>query len=157
MIAEDVDPADVELRYEVDLRYSGQAFEIPLSLDPAAFAISALTDEFDAEHERLFTFNLSLPHELVNIRAVALGKTANVSAETIGGGDGDPSQAKLRDHELYMDGEMRPAVIYDRAKLEAGDVIPGPAVVIEMDSTTLIHLNHEARVDDHGNLLINPA
>ena len=157
LIAEDVDPGDVELRYEVDLRYSGQAFEIPLSLDAADFSIAALTSEFDTEHERLFTFNLSLPHELVNIRAVALGRAANVAAETIETGDGDPSQAKLRDHELYMDGEMRPAAIYDREKLEAGDIIPGPAIVIEMDSTTLIHLNHEARVDDHGNLLINPS
>lgn len=157
LVAEGVDPGDVELKYEVDIRYSGQAFEIPLSIDPDGFAIAALTGEFDTEHERLFTFNLSLPHELVNIRAVALGKAANVAAETIEKGDGDPSAAKLRDHELYMEGEMRPAVIYDRAKLRAGDIVPGPAVITEMDSTTLIYNDHEARVDDHGNLLINPA
>jgi N-methylhydantoinase A len=156
LVAEDVDPADVELLYELDIRYSGQAFEIPLSLDAADFAIQSLTDEFDTEHERLFTFNLSLPHELVNIRAVALGKSADVAAATIAEGNGDPSGAKLRDHELYMDGQMRPATIYDRAKLKAGDTIAGPAVVTEMDSTTLIHLGHEAVVDTHGNLLINP-
>jgi N-methylhydantoinase A len=105
----------------------------------------------------LFTFNLSVPQELVNIRVVALGKAANVQAERIARGDGNPIAAKLRDHEVWMDGAARPAVIYDRSKLRAGDIVPGPAVVTEMDSTTLIHLNHAALVDDFGNLLINPA
>lgn len=154
---EGVDPADQESQVEVDIRYAGQAFEVPLPF-PAGSNIAELVERFDAEHKRLFTFNLpDTPHEIVNIRAIALGKAASVSAEEIEQGDGNPSGAKLRDHELYMDGEMRPAVIYDRAKLRAGDVIPGPAIVTEMDSTTLIHLGCEARVDAHGNLLITPA
>lgn len=157
LVAEDVAAGDVELRYEIDVRYSGQAFEIPLSIDAGDFAIAEITQRFDIEHERLFTFNLSLPHELVNIRAVALGKPANVAPETIPQGNGDPSAAKLRDHELYMDGRMQSAIIYERSKLRAGDIVAGPAIITEMDSTTLIHSGHEARVDEHGNLLINPA
>jgi N-methylhydantoinase A len=49
------------------------------------------------------------------------------------------------------------AVIYDRAKLRQGDVIPGPAIVIEMDSTTLIETGCVAVVDRVGNILINLA
>jgi N-methylhydantoinase A len=48
-------------------------------------------------------------------------------------------------------------VIYDRSRLEAGDIIPGPAIVIEMDSTTLIEMDHAGTVDVHGNILINPV
>ena len=51
---------------------------------------------------------------------------------------------------------MQPAVIYDRAKLRSGDVIPGPAIVIEMDSTTLIESGHAGTVDPVGNILIRP-
>ncbi len=156
LAAEGVAVADQELRVEIDVRYAGQAFEVPLHM-PTGSTIADLTARFDAEHKRLFTFNLSVPQELVNIRVVALGKAANVSAERIPAGDGNPIAAKLRDHEVWMDGAARPAVIYDRAKLRAGDIVPGPAVVTEMDSTTLIHNGHSAIVDDFGNLLINPA
>ena len=71
--------------------------------------------------------------------------------------NGDPSAAKLRDHTLWMDGREQAAVIYDRARLRAGDRISGPAIVIEMDSTTLIETNHVATVDAVGNILITPA
>jgi N-methylhydantoinase A len=56
-----------------------------------------------------------------------------------------------------MDGAEQAAVIYDRAKLEAGDKIPGPAIVVEMDSTTLIETRHAGTVDAHGNILIAPV
>ena len=154
--AEGVPAADQTIACEIDVRYAGQAFEVPLTIAPEA-GIADLTARFDAEHKRLFTFNLSVPQELVNIRVVALGKAANVEAERIARGDGNPIAAKVRDHEVWMDGAARPAVIYDRSKLRAGDLVPGPAVVTEMDSTTLIHNGHTALVDDVGNLLINPA
>ena len=48
-------------------------------------------------------------------------------------------------------------MIYDRAVLCPGHVVPGPSIVVEMDSTTLILPGHEALVDDIGNLLINPV
>jgi N-methylhydantoinase A len=156
LAAEGVAAADQELRVEIDIRYAGQAFEVPLHMPPGT-DIAALMARFDAEHLRLFTFNLSVPQELVNIRVVALGKAANVSAERIPAGNGNPIAARLRDHEVWMDGAARAAVIYDRAKLRAGDIVPGPAVVTEMDSTTLIHNGHSALVDDFGNLLINLA
>ncbi|MEO9634346.1 MAG: hydantoinase/oxoprolinase family protein [Parasphingorhabdus sp.] len=153
---EGVAPEDIELLYEIDIRYAGQAFEIPLSVQPEGLSIESLIARFDTEHERLFTFNLDeTPHEIVNVRAVALGKSADVEPPTIEKGGPDPSGAKTRDHQLYMDGKMQDAVIYDRALLMAGNRIPGPAVVTEMDSTTLVHSGCEALVDDHGNLIIN--
>ncbi len=154
--AEDVAPGDIELLYEIDIRYAGQAFEIPLSVEPEGLSIASLIARFDIEHERLFTFNLDeTPHEIVNVRAVALGKSADVAPPTIKKGDADPSSAKTRDHRLYMDGKMQDAAIYDRALLKAGNRVVGPAIVTEMDSTTLVHSGCEALVDDHGNLIIN--
>ena len=154
--AEGVAPGDIELLYEIDIRYAGQAFEIPLSVEPAGLSIESLIARFDTEHERLFTFNLDeTPHEIVNVRAVALGKSADVAPPVIEKGEADPSSAKTRDHQLYMDGKMQDAVIYDRALLKAGNRIPGPAIVTEMDSTTLVHSGCEALVDAHGNLIIN--
>lgn len=155
LAAEGVAASDIELRVEIDIRYAGQAFEVPLS-SPRGSSIADLTARFDAEHNRLFTFNLSVPHELVNIRVVALGRPANVAPQGIARGDGNPTAAKVRDHELFMDGRVMPAVIYDRAKLKAGDKVKGPAVICEMDSTTLVHAGHVGEVDDFGCILIRP-
>ena len=44
-----------------------------------------------------------------------------------------------------------------RARLHEGLVVPGPAIVSEMDSTTVILPGHQARVDAVGNLLIEPG
>jgi len=56
-----------------------------------------------------------------------------------------------------MNGREQKAVIYDRSKLRQGDMIPGPAIVIEMDATTLIETGCMATVDHVGNILIRPS
>ena len=56
-----------------------------------------------------------------------------------------------------MDGGAQASAIYDRAGLRAGDKIPGPAIITEMDSTTLILSGDLATVDAFGNILITPA
>ena len=160
LAAEGISVGDITSLFEVDVRYEGQAFEVPLSIDGEALArdgLAGITTRFDAEHQRLFTFNMDSAHELVNLRAVALGPALDLPAPALPEGDGDPSAARLRDHELWADGALRPAVIYDRAKLRANDVIRGPAIVIEMDSTTLIEAGCVGTVDALGNILINPA
>lgn len=155
LAAESVPEADQELRFEIDVRYAGQAFEVPLTVERSG-TIADLTQRFDTEHKRLFTFNLGVPQELVNIRVVALGKAANVGAEKIDAGTADPSGARLRDQQVWMDGATRDAVIYDRAKLKAGNRISGPAIIVEMDSTTLVLNGHIAEVDSFANIMITP-
>lgn len=160
LTAEGIAPDDVTVQFELDVRYEGQAFEVPLSIDAAtleADGLPGVTARFDAEHKRLFTFNMDSPHELVNLRAVAMGPLLELEAQRLPQGNGDPIAAKLRDHQLWANGAMVPAVLYDRAKLRAGDIIPGPAIVTEMDSTTLIEADCVGTVDAFGNILINLA
>jgi N-methylhydantoinase A len=149
--------SDITSEFEIDVRYAGQAFEVPITIDAEILrrdGIAGILARFDEEHHRLFTFNMKTEHEIVNVRAVALGVPFDLPATQLPTGNGDPIAAKLRDHEVWLDGKMRPAVIYDRAKLRAGDKIPGPAVVTEMDSTTLIEHDCVGTVDPVGNILI---
>ncbi len=158
--ADGVADADIEIHFEIDLRYHGQAFEVPMPVRLEGFAeggLARLTEAFDAEHRRLFTFNMDAEHELVNLRAAALGLVPAIPPQKIAAGDGNPIHARLRDHEIWADGAFIPAVIYDRARLRAGDRIPGPAIVVEMDATTLILPHHEAIVDAFGVILITPV
>jgi N-methylhydantoinase A len=160
LLADGVEESEITIEFEVDIRYAGQAFEVPLTIDEKvldADGIEGILARFDEEHHRLFTFNMDTPHEIVNLRAVALGKAPALPAAELPKGNGDPSAAKIRDHTLWMDGAEQAAVIYDRSKLRQGDIIPGPAIVTEMDSTTLIETGCVATVDAAGNILINPV
>jgi N-methylhydantoinase A len=160
LLADGVPEDEISTAFEVDVRYAGQAFEVPLTITPdvlTADGIAGILARFDAEHKRLFTFNMDTPHEIVNLRAVAMGRALDLPAAELEKGDGNPIAAKMRDHTLWMDGREQAAVIYDRSKLRAGDVIPGPAIVCEMDSTTLIESSCVGTVDHVGNILINLA
>ena len=149
------------LLFEGGIRYRGQGFEVDMPLDLEKFkagnGISDLIEAFNAEHERLFTFNLDVEHEIVNLRAVAIGQGAKMPAQVLTKGDSNPDQAKIRDHTMWVEGNEQPAVIYDRSKLEAGDKLAGPCIVIEMDSTAVILPNHIGEVDTYGNIIINPT
>lgn len=160
LIADGIDEARHEISYQADLRYVGQAFQITVDFSAEELAecgIARLTDQFDAEHEQLFTFKLGDGHEILMIRAI-VGAAATLKADiTIAEGDGDIAKARVHDSRFYYEGTWHEAGIYDRARLGAGDSVPGPAIVSEMDSTTVILPGYSGRVDSVGNLLIDPV
>ncbi|MHA3703946.1 hydantoinase/oxoprolinase family protein [Jatrophihabitans sp. YIM 134969] len=155
--------ADQQLTFQVDMRYHGQGFEIPVDLDadrlqPEGRAgLDALAADFDAEHERLFSFLLDNDHEIVNVRVTASGPRPTIAAPTLPEGDGDPSGAVRSTTSVWVDGAHRDANVYDRVALRAGDVVVGPAVVADMDATTVVLPDHAAVVHPSGSLLIRPT
>jgi N-methylhydantoinase A len=160
LAADGVPEHDIATQFEIDVRYHGQAFEVPMQVSLDGFAdggLDRLAAAFDAEHRRLFTFTMDAEQEFVNLRAVALGGVRDIPAQPIAQGDGDPAAARIRYHEMWIDGGMKPGAVYDRGRLRAGDRIAGPAIVVEMDSTTLILPDCAATVDRFGNILINPV
>jgi len=112
---------------------------------------------FDTEHDRLFTFALDAEHELVNLRAVVTGRAPQISAPPVPEGGVDPSAARRGDTKVYVDGTWTEAQLYDRTALAAGNVVPGPAVITEMDSTTLVLPGYAGTVDAVGSILIRPV
>lgn len=158
LVADGVDKDDITITYQADVRYYGQAFEIPMPIEIECFnsgGINRLCDAFDDEHRRMFTFNMDAEHEIVNLRAIALGKSLELPTNEIEKGDGSPEAAKIRDAQIYIDGGMTSASIFDRDKLRADDMILGPAIISEMDSTALIYPGCEGKVDRFGNIIIN--
>ncbi|MEV6494015.1 hydantoinase/oxoprolinase family protein, partial [Actinoplanes sp. NPDC051633] len=137
--------------YSADVRYVGQGNELPITFD-LGDDLGAL---FDAEHERLFSFTLTVDHELVNARATVTGARPTVSPIHLEKGDGSPARAG--ETRIYVDGGFVDAALHDRLELRAGDVVTGPAIVTEMDSTTLILPGHAATTDPSGSLLIRPV
>jgi N-methylhydantoinase A len=147
-------------QYQVDLRYAGQGMRLTVDLTPEEFRSGGLAElgrRFDEMHEQLFTFKLDTMRELYTLRALVQGRESMATAEKLAGGGGDGAAAVYEKTKVFADGREHPANIYDRALLRAGDRIMGPAVVTEMDSTTMILPGHVGQVDEVGNIIINPA
>ena len=146
--------------YQADVRYHGQGFEVPVAVDVDGFrqgrGIETLRKTFDEIHRRLFTFNLEVEHEFVNLRAIVQEHSRELKPARLADG-GPTADAALRgETPIWAHGRSLGAKLYDRAKLLAHNVIEGPAIVTEMDSTTLILPGHFGKVDEFGNILIRP-
>jgi N-methylhydantoinase A len=157
--AEGVPRSEQETLWQIDIRYQGQGMKLTVDMSPDDFGrdgLAGVKRRFDAEHEQLFTFALDAPHELVSLRAVVQGGEKPFIGRDYGQGGPDASAAVVQDTRVFADGDWHAAKIYDRAKLLAGNRIPGPAIVTEMDSTALILPGHVGIVDKVGNILIWP-
>ena len=162
LTAEGIAESDQQITYAADLRYHGQGFEIPVDIDIDTFdgngaGLDGLRTAFDTEHQRLFSFLLdNNEHELVTVRATANGPRPDVAAASIVEGGIDPAEALSTTTEIWVDGALVQANVYDRQRLKAGNVVRGPAIITEMDSTTLVLPDHAATVHHSGSLLIRP-
>ena len=91
------------------------------------------------------------------IRAVAKAKAKAIAEHQVGKTGLTLPQCKIADSRFYYEGEWHKVEIYDRTKLSTGFEVPGPVIVSEMDSTTVVLPGFFAEVDSVGNLLINPV
>ena len=160
LIADSIPTEQQEVSYQADLRYTGQAFQITVNFSEEELkekGLALITDQFDAEHEQLFSFKLEDGHEILMIRAVAKAKSQDLDVLAAGDPSFTLADCKICDTRFYYAGEWHDAQIYDRSKLHQSLVVDGPAIVSEMDSTTVILPGHQANVDVVGNLLITPA
>lgn len=145
--------------WQVDVRYSGQGLRLTVDIDPKDLekrGLAAISDQFDAEHKRLFTFALQLEHELITLRAAVRGQPITLSRPALAKGGTDPKAAAIGRQKVYMDGKDLTATVYERGKLRAGNKIKGPAIIVEMDSTSVILPKHHGIVDKVGCILIYP-
>jgi len=154
---ENIAAADQTVRCEADLRYLRQGTEFTLDVDPERLADGGLDDlagRFARAHERRYGFTLAEPVELVTVRVIGTGAVSKAPLPDTAPGGADAKAAVSDQHRVYFDGHFATAKVYDRALLRAGNSLPGPAVVTQTDSTTLIHPGHVGTVDRHLNILI---
>lgn len=146
-----------EITYQLDLRYQGQGLSltVDVSLAEGEDVLTAIGTQFDLMHEQLFTFSLPAEKEIVNLRSIALGKEARVEVPSVTI-DPDFVNKSEGNQRMFAEGQWWDASIYDRSKVGRGTAINGPAIVTEMDSTTMILPEHVGRIDSFGNILITP-
>ncbi|MFB4163869.1 hydantoinase/oxoprolinase family protein [Alteribacillus sp. JSM 102045] len=157
--AEAVPKENQNIAYEVDVRYYRQGHEIPLQVElPTLWeeGVSHLKNRFDDIHEQIYGFKMDIEIEVVNFRAVAVG-TVRSPEQPINERGGVNAEHAVIDgsHEAYFDGTFHKTPLYDRTKLQPGNIVYGPAIVTQKDSTTLILPTYIGEVDEYMNLIIS--
>ena len=151
MRAEGFSNAYVHIRKSLDVRYSGQSYEltVPFSAD--------FVSAFHRAHDKRYGyFDRARPCEVVNIRARFTGRTPKPKLPRVPPGGPSPAAALLSKSPVFFEERRTETAVYDRAKLRAGNRIPGPAIIAEYSATTLIPAAWAARVDHIGNLILEP-
>jgi len=148
------------VQYQMDMRYYRQGYEFPIDVDlnwlKSRIGVERIIQKFREIHHQNYAFNIDYEVEIVNLRAVAIGTVPKVELRKHKKAGLSPAKALSETRKIYFHGKLIAAAVYDRAKLQPGNVIEGPAIVTQPDSTTLILPYHTAKVDGFENILIWP-
>ncbi len=112
--------------------YEGQGSEVAVAW---AGSIPASSEAFARAHHALYGFTLDAPVRLVTVRVEATGLLAAPVRPSIGAGRGAQAGGQAPVH--FAEGTLL-ARLYDRAAMGEGDRVCGPAIVTQLDSTTLV-------------------
>ena len=151
---------DVVLRREIDVRYYGQVSGgLTLPVKAGALDDDDIRGLFRSFHERhTEDYGYSLPEdlaelEIVNARVAAEARVTTGATPVFGAnGAGDPAPSGRRKMFDEAEGWVE-APVYERTALPVGFEIPGPAIIKQLDSTTLLVPGSSARVDERFNLI----
>ena len=159
---EGVDEDNKRFDLYADCRYYLQNIQIPcrFELDELTGQDSTfLRERFESAHRQRYNFDLpDSPVEMATIRVIGRGRIRGVSlVESEDGAGDDASGAVLRYERVYFNGEWMETPIYERGRLRPGNAVPGPAIVVQDDTTTVIEPGFRGAVDRFGNILIEEA
>lgn len=151
----------IEIQTAADMRYSRQSYELTVQFDFGKLkedGLSYLDALFSKEHERAYGFSvIDEETKIVNLKVIGIGKIKKHIPQEIPEGSRTPNKEAIKEvREVYIDDGGIPSKcpIYIRDYLRKGNLIEGPAIIEEVDSTTLILPNYKASVDRYGNLII---
>jgi N-methylhydantoinase A len=147
------------LERSVDMRYVGQSFEINVPVSVQNSHWRRVIGDFHTRHgQRYGHAHPEEPVELVTLRVRAVGETQKPILEEMPAGGEDASAAKVGERAVWFEGQsgLQPqtARLFEREKFTAGNRVEGPAVVFQMDATTVVPPGWVGKVDRWGHLLL---
>jgi N-methylhydantoinase A len=158
LIQEGVAPEQIVIEHYVDMRYVGQSYELTL---PFKGDIAQAAQEFHAAHERRFGYcDHGEQVQVVNVRLKSRGVSSAAVLKQRELRPKMPAQPveKRRavllaatDHEQFAAYELP---VYERASLQPGVTLTGPAIITQYDTTTVVPPAWLLRVDAFENLII---
>ncbi len=154
-------PEDSTLQRSADMRYVGQDYELAVPVPAGSLdrlQTASLVESFHAEHERVHGYaSPDVPVEIASLRLVANAKVSKPHFDRQETTGPDPWRALAGDRQVYFEeaGGFVECPVYDRRRLLPGNCLQGPAILEQMDSTTVILPGQRGEVDPYRNVLIH--
>jgi N-methylhydantoinase A len=162
-----MNPADARFARELDLRYTGQGYELRTPLDGLfrerlnSDSLAGVRGRFDERHAQIHGHAAKeRPVEVVSYRVrVRVAVPKYEAHEEVPPRSPHPvAQAAKGKRTIHFDGRNScEATLYERDRLDVGAAISGPAIVEQFDATTVIPSGWIGRVDGHRNLVLERA
>jgi len=143
-----------------ECRYAGQGFELRAEVPAAALGadnVGAVIKNFFNAHKQVYGHAFADQMvEVVTLRVIGTAEVDSLKLPDLAkGGRTDPADALVYVRDtIFDDGKATPTPRYMRSKLLDGDIIRGPALVVQHNSTTLLPPGYTARVLSHGDMHI---
>ena len=136
------------------MRYVGQGHEIPVRLGDGKLDAAALRTAFDAEYARFY--DRPVPGSDVEVMSYAV----SVATETAVQADPAPPTRPPEPprHQPVRDpvsGDVAAWPVHDRAAMPPGTTVPGPAIIAEDETSTLVGANWIASIDPNGLIILD--
>jgi N-methylhydantoinase A len=146
--------------HRADMQFQGQSHILPVAIDSAAITLDALRALFAAAYHRRFGVELpEIRPVLVNLHTAVIGRRKPVSLRAIAAADPAPTLADARrtTRPVWFEGGWRETPIYLRERLPADARFEGPAIIEQLDCTTVIEPGNRVGLDALGNLTVEVA
>jgi N-methylhydantoinase A len=141
-------------RRAVDMRYLGQSHELTVPLDGRPDA-GSLAEAFRAEHARVYGYAAESLMQVVTARLALTVQVARPAAGDTASGEAGPLRPAGHRRVWFAEsGGWTDCPVYDRAALPRDAALRGPAILEQMDTTTVLHPGQALRNDRLGNLII---
>ncbi|MFR9758065.1 hydantoinase B/oxoprolinase family protein [Streptomyces sp. TR06-5] len=148
--ADGIDDAAVHTALRLHLRYAGTDAALPVPLAPA----ETLRADFERAHHARYGFLMDKPLVVATATAEATGIAGAQAAHLPGAEPRDGPLVPADRVTLHVQGRRRRTPLYRRADLCPSDSVPGPALVVEPDATTVVAPGWQAAVGPRGHLLL---
>jgi len=152
----------IEIRRSLDMRYVGQVHECTVEIGHFEIdgkSIEKVKNAFHRRHAELYTY--AEPHsavEIVNLESTLYGHVEKPKPPRIGKAAPAVKAQKGRRKAIFSAaGRAQPTPVYDGARLGAGAVIKGPAIIEELTTTIVVEPGWTARLDGSGSYVIARA
>jgi N-methylhydantoinase A len=161
--AEGLDPAQGSFARELDLRYAGQGYELRTPLDglfaerliPATLV--AARARFDERHAQMHGHAAKeRPVEVVSYRLRLRVRVPKYAPRAEQSAPFTSEAAIKGSRRISLYGGTTQATLYERERLAVGAVVEGPAIIEQLDATTVIPPSWHGRVDRNRNLVLQP-
>ena len=145
MAQENVDPQQVVKRFSVDLRYVGQSFSLNEPWQP----VNQLRDAFQQLHKQRYGHELDEAVELVTLRL-----SLKVETERLDLRSKSERAVAIINNKTMLYAVEQSADVINRNQIQIGDVIRGPALILEKVATTFVKPGWICEKEQHGHLLL---